>query len=164
MRGDRNSLFLGCFRRDLLDCVMSEHWRCQTVEQLQNCFNFLREHMPEKGWRIDYKKWRDARSLPQNSLAWIWYKEIADHISLKTGLGPFDDQDLHDRLLVERYGHEKVMIGTVEVLRVPRSSKFDKGKMHEFLQWVESWCADRNIYLSMPGDSEYQKLKEIQNV
>jgi hypothetical protein len=142
--------------------MSGQYWRAQSAEQLQQCFRFLTENFPAVGWRIEYKPWKDARTLSQNALSWIWYKEIADQISAKTGLGPFDDQDLHDRLLVERYGHEVVLVGTVEVLRVPRSSKFDKGKMHEFLQWVESWCSERNIRLSMPADSEYQKYKEAQ--
>jgi hypothetical protein len=118
--------------------------------------------MPETGWRIDYKPWKDARTLSQQALSWIWYGEIAEQITKKTGMGPFDDQDIHDRLLVERYGQEAAMIGSVEVQRVPRSSKFDKGKMHEFLQWVEVWCDDRNIKLSRPANSEYQRYKEAQ--
>lgn len=142
--------------------MSGESWRCQTVTQLESCFKHLKEFMPEAGWRITYTPWKEARTLSQQSLSWIWYGEIAEQISKKTGLGPFDAQDIHDRLLIERYGQETVRIGSVEVLRVPRSSKFDKGKMHEFLQWVESWSDERNIKLSRPAHSEYQMYKEAQ--
>jgi hypothetical protein len=141
---------------------VSEFWKASTPEQLENCFKHLRDNMPESGWRVEYRPWRDTRSLSQNALAWMWYEEIAKQVSAKTGMGPFDAQDIHDRLLVERYGWRMEQVGSVEVPRLPRTSRFDRGEMTAFLQWVEAWAADRGIRLTIPAHSEYARYREAQ--
>lgn len=138
-------------------------WKATTLAQLENCFRFLRENFPDAGWRVEYKPWKDSRSISQNSLSWMWYREIADQIHAKTGMGPFTDQDIHDRLLVERFGHETVTVGSIEITRPYQTSKFDTGQMHDFLRWVEWWAAERNIKLTIPSASEYQSYKEAQH-
>jgi len=142
--------------------MSSQYWQAKTQEQLERCFQFLRENFPSPGWRIEYKPWKETRTLSQNALAWKWYREIADQIYAKTGIGPFDEQDIHDRLLVERFGHETVTIGSVEITRPYQTSKFDTAEMHHFMRWVEWWAAERNLRLTIPAHSEYQQYKEAQ--
>jgi hypothetical protein len=142
--------------------MSGDFWRAQTLSQLENCFRHLRETFPACGWRIEFKPWKEQRSLSQNALSWKWYKEIADQIHAKTGMGPFTDQDIHDRLVVERFGHETVKIGSIEVTRPFRTRDFDTGVMHHYMRWIEWWCAERDIKLTIPAHSEYQAYKEAQ--
>ena len=103
------------------------------------------------------------RSLDQNALMWVLCDEIAQYLNKKTKPEePFTKEDLHDRLLIERYGQEVRKVGQVEVTRVPRSSKFDRAKMGEFLDWMISWALDRRIPLEIPACPEFEKYREAQ--
>lgn len=101
------------------------------------------------------------RSLDQNALMWSICGDIAAHLNKVTKPEvPFDAQDLHDRLLVERYGHEKRLVGQIEVTRVPQTRRWDKARMGEFLTWIIAWALDRRIPIEIPASEDYAQFRE----
>lgn len=50
---------------------------------------------------------------------------------------------------------------TVKELR--RTSNLDTGAMNYFMSQVESWSANIGCLLTIPGDSEYKRIKEKQD-
>ncbi|ENM6468897.1 recombination protein NinB [Morganella morganii] len=117
---------------------------------------------------ITAKPYRPKRSLSQNSLSHVWYKEISEYL-IRAGR-PFCTEAWVKRSLKATYlGFETTEYTDVitgektqrETLR--RTSKLDKGDMHYFLQQIESWAAQFGLILTTPEDSEYMKLKREQD-
>ena len=103
------------------------------------------------------------RSLDQNALMWSLFGDIAAYLNAKTKPEtPFDAEDLHDRLLVERFGHEQRTVGQVVVTRVPRTRRWNKAQMSEFIEWVIAWALDRRIPVEIPASEEYAAYREAQ--
>lgn len=103
------------------------------------------------------------RTVDQNDLMWSICTDIAVYLNAKTKPEvPFDKEDIHDRLLIERYGHDQVQVGSVAVTRVPRTRKFGKTKMSEFISWMIAWALDRRIPIEIPASPEFAAYREAQ--
>uniref|UniRef100_UPI0036DD6C64 hypothetical protein n=1 Tax=Photorhabdus sp. RM322S TaxID=3342825 RepID=UPI0036DD6C64 len=117
---------------------------------------------------ISAKPYKHKRSLSQNSLSHVWYKEISDYLikagrtwctpgwvkkSLKATYLGFEETEFVDFVTGDKY--------TKQELR--HTSDLDTGDMHEYLQKVEAWCAQFGLILTTPADCEYMKLKQEQD-
>jgi len=47
--------------------------------------------------------------------------------------------------------------------QVKSTTYLDKGEMCFYLNKIEMWAMDKNVYLTVPDSCEYRKLQEIQN-
>lgn len=117
---------------------------------------------------VTIKPYRKKRSLSQNSLSHVWYKEISDYL-IKAGRPFCTEAWVKESLKATYLGFESTEYTDVltgektqrEALR--HTSKLDKGEMHYFLQQIESWCAQFGLILTTPDDCEYMKLKREQD-
>lgn len=135
----------------------------------QLIFKKLSEAMqPDKSYRISLKLWKEKRSLNQNSLSHMWYGEISEYL-IKSGRTDASPEWVKRNLKKTYLGCEQVeytdfVTGEKVSTWEPRhTSSLDTGEMHYFLNQVERWCAQFGLALTIPADSEYQKLKDKQN-
>lgn len=135
----------------------------------QLIFKKLSEAMqPDKSYRISLKLWKEKRSLNQNSLSHMWYGEISEYL-IKSGRTDATPEWVKRNLKKTYLGCEQVeytdfVTGEKVSTWEPRhTSSLDTGEMHFFLNQVERWCAQFGLALTIPADSEYQKLKDKQN-
>lgn len=132
-------------------------------------FKKLSETMqPEKSYRISLKLWKEKRSINQNSLSHMWYAEISAYL-IKSGRADATPEWVKRNLKRTYLGCEEItytdfVTGEKVTTYEPRhTSSLDTGEMHFFLNQVERWCAQFGLALTIPHDSDYQKLKEKQN-
>lgn len=135
----------------------------------QLIFKKLSEAMqPDKSYRISLKLWKEKRSLNQNSLSHMWYGEISEYL-IKSGRTDASPEWVKRNLKKTYLGCEQVeytdfVTGEKVSTWEPRhTSSLDTGEMHYFLNQVERWCAQFGLALTIPADSEYQKLKDKQD-
>lgn len=111
---------------------------------------------------------RKARSLSQNAISWMWYREISIWLKSK-GKDFATDQWVHDAMCHTFLGHEDVMdTDVVTGVSTRRSalrgtSKLDVGEMKLYLDLVYMWCLEKGLLLTVPEDSEYKKLCDQEN-
>lgn len=96
-------------------------------------------------FRLQLKDWREKRSLSQNSLSHVWYKEISDYL-IKSGRTDATPAWVKRNLKKTYLGYEEVEytdfvtgIKTIE-LELRHTSDLDTGDMHHFMCQVEGWC------------------------
>ena len=110
--------------------------------------------------RVDFKEWRDKRSLSQNKLYWQWLNEISQ--TQKVNDEYFDSETWHE-YFKKYWCPEKYLDLPVGSTSIKSTTKLDKGEMHHYLNKIEQWCMDKNINITIPINCEYEQLKNIQN-
>ena len=121
-----------------------------------------------ESYRLQIKPWKEKRSLSQNSLAHMWFGEISEYL-IKSGRPDATPEWVKRNLKRTYLGCEEItytdfVTGVKLTAYEPRhTSNLDTGDMHFFLNQVEHWCAQFGLALTIPHDSEYQKLKDKQN-
>ncbi len=119
-------------------------------------------------YRLTLKPWKEKRSLSQNSLAHMWFGEISEYL-IKSCRSDATPEWVKRNLKRTYLGCEEVtytdfVTGDKSTTYEPRhTSSLDTGEMHYFLTQVEQWCAQFGLVLTIPHDSEYQRLKDKQN-
>jgi hypothetical protein len=138
---------------------MTEYWRAQTPEQLQSCFNFLRQCMPEQGLRIEWEPWKEKRSLSANNLYWQWLTVLAAHFS--RGGKAFSKDDMHDLMRHQFLGYVEKTIGSTTLQPLLASTtELNVTQMCHYMTKIDAWSADHGCLLPHPADGEYSKYKE----
>ena len=116
-------------------------------------------------FRLQLKDWREKRSLSQNSLSHVWYKEISDYLikSGRTDATPaWVKRNLKKTYLGYEGGHTiSSPVQTIELER-RHTSDLDTGDMHHFMCQVEGSCAQFGLVLTIPQSSEFQVLRDKQ--
>ncbi|MDE9480007.1 hypothetical protein KKJ17_19955 [Xenorhabdus bovienii] len=116
---------------------------------------------------ISAKPYKPKRSLSQNALSHVWYKQISDYLIAK-GRDWCSESWVKNSLKATYLGFEEVEYTdfiTGEVItkqELRHTSELDKGDMHYYMNQVEAWCAQFGLILKTPDDSEYMKLKKEQ--
>ncbi|MDE9443904.1 recombination protein NinB [Xenorhabdus bovienii] len=116
---------------------------------------------------ISIKPYKPKRSLSQNALSHVWYKQISDYLIAK-GRDWCSESWVKNSLKATYLGFEEVEYTdfiTGEVItkqELRHTSELDKGDMHYYMNQVEAWCAQFGLILKTPEDSEYMKLKRRQ--
>lgn len=120
-----------------------------------------------KRYRVKACEWKEKRSLSQNSLSHVWYKEISDYL-IKHGRSHATEAWVKRNLKRTYLGCEEVeytdfVTGTKTVVMEPKhTSDLDTGAMHFYMSQVEAWASQFGLILSNPADGEYFKLKQKQ--
>ncbi|EDW2054886.1 hypothetical protein S518_002690 [Salmonella enterica subsp. enterica] len=121
-----------------------------------------------QSFRLILKPWREKRSLSQNSLSHMWYAEISEYL-IRRGKSFATPEWVKDALKHTYLGYETkervdVVSGEITTVQSLRhTSDLDTGDMYIFLCKVEAWAMDIGCHLTIPSDSQYQKLKEAQD-
>ncbi|WP_058972633.1 YbcN family protein [Type-D symbiont of Plautia stali] len=119
-------------------------------------------------YRLILRPWKEKRSLSQNNLAHMWFGEISEYL-IKSGRIDATPEWVKRNLKRTYLGCEEItytdfVTGEKVTTYEPRhTSSLDTGDMHFFLNQVEQWCGQFGLSLTIPHDSEYQKLKDNQN-
>lgn len=108
---------------------------------------------------------KKARSLSQNNLSWMWYREISDWLKSK-GKDFASDQWVHDAMCHTYLGHEDVMDMDVTTgISTRRSalrgtSKLDVGEFKLYMDMVYHWALNYGLLLTIPEECEYYRLRK----
>lgn len=149
-----------------------DHWIIRNPGEAGRVLGFFQKHLEERNqWPICWapKKYTAPRSLPQNALFQKWAREYVQHL-LKVP-APSDAQHEAMKITLKRAAYtangwpwlleEVTDLFTRETSKRLRSStKYDKGEMHMFLNWVQAKAADDGLILESLG--EYRELQERQ--
>jgi hypothetical protein len=147
---------------------MSDYWRAQTKEQLENCFRYLREHLPENGWRVEYRPWKDKRSLSQNDFQHAIYADISKYLISK-GRDYCTPKWVKEALKNQFLGWEQkefvdLRTGEVTVREVLRSTAdLDTGEAVHYTDQILAWAADIGCDIKIPTVCDYRQYKEAQH-
>lgn len=120
-----------------------------------------------KRYRLKVSEWRDKRSIPQNAIQHMWYAELSAYL-IKRGKAFASPEWVKSAMKHTYLGYEDsemvdVVTGEKTVVSTLRhTSDLDTGDMHFYLTQVEGWAMNVGCSLTVPNDSEYQKLKKIQ--
>ena len=126
---------------------------------------YLAQLLGEKDiWPLSVKwgKYTNPRSLNQNALFHMWLNEASKHFS-RQGKQNVEPERL--KLLLKNHflGTVDVEVGSSVVPGVIRSTKkLDRAEMQHFMEQCELWFLDMGVKITIPGDSEYMKLREAQ--
>lgn len=94
---------------------------------------------------------KPSRSQQQNSLLWALYDDALQIAGEK--LAGFDKRDLHELLLIEHFGAERVTVfGKTKLKALKRSSTLSKLEFASFVDFVVRYFAEHGIVLSLPDD------------
>lgn len=93
--------------------------------------------------RVSFKP-GDKRSLGQNDKFWALCSGIAETLTARTDQ-TITKQDVHDRLLAERYGYRERVIEGKAIAQLPKTHKFSVAQMSDLIEWSLAWAADRDI-------------------
>lgn len=110
------------------------------------------------------------RSIPQNALSWLWYGEISKWLLSKGEQYSYaTPQWVHDAMTHTFLGYEEVvMIDVVTKERTTTSrlkgtSGLDVGQFKLYLDLVHNWALSKGLLLTIPDNSEYMKLCNLEN-
>lgn len=147
--------------------MSGQYWQAKTTDQLESCFRFLRQSMPEQGLRITWEPWRDKRSLSQNAFQHVIYDEISRYLisrgridcspkwvkkMLKNKFLGWEDQEFVD-----------IETGEVTTRQCLRStSKLDMGEAVHYTDQILMWASDIGCEIKIQTMCDYRKYKEAQ--
>lgn len=119
---------------------------------------------PNKLYRVNVVEWREKRTLSQNSLFHLWMSTLSKSLIDKgrSDATPEFCKDLmkHTFLGYKRVERVNAVTGEKQTIdSLKHTSKTDVGEMTYFMDQVYAWCADKGIFLEIPEDSEYNKLR-----
>jgi len=105
--------------------------------------------------------YKNPRTTSQNALFHAWCGQMADHFVTKVPSATRENMKL---MMKHRFlGVETIKIGKTEIdNQVCKTSELDVGEMVHFMDQVYHWGVDNGVLLSIPRESEYQKLKTKQ--
>lgn len=130
---------------------------------------YLIENMMD--WDFSYPlavklmQYKNPRSLDQNALSHVWYREIAKEMAKK---GHKVDHEKPEQVwklwLKKRFlGTDSYRIGKHEINeQVKSTSSLNKGEMAHYLDNVYHWAMDLGIILTIPRECEYAEIKNQQ--
>lgn len=149
--------------------TQGDHVRCSSREETEKNLPYILKRI--EGWDyscplvITLEKYKDPRSLSQNALSHIWYREIAKGMAKKGHKIDHEEPDQVWKMWLKRrfLGVDSYSIGKQQIPDQVRStSKLTKGEFVYFLDCVYDWAMNQGIRLSIPAHSEYAELKAQQ--
>ena len=118
----------------------------------------------DKSFRITLKEWKGSRSLSQNSLCHKWYCVLSERFMPVNK--SFTPAVVKEMLKNNFLGYESVRIFDLKTrswrqeYRLKHTSKLDVGETKHYMDQIYYWSVDKGIFLPIPEDSEYMKLKQ----
>lgn len=111
--------------------------------------------------RVKMVRWKDKRSIDQNSLYWMWMNEVSEQAKIN---GKMFEPELWAEIFKKYYCPEKVIeLPFGEQQTIKSTTKLDTGEMHHYLNQIEAWCMSQGFMLTIPESSEYKKLIDKSN-
>ncbi|EPR0410542.1 MULTISPECIES: YbcN family protein [Enterobacter cloacae complex] len=120
-------------------------------------------------FHLQFKPWREKRSLAQNALSHMWYTEVSEYlIALGKAFTTPEwvmDAMKHTYLGCESKDRVDVVSGEVTTVQTLRhTSELEAGGMYIFLCKVEACAMSIGCHLTIPQYCEYQQLRDKHEV
>lgn len=149
--------------------VSGQHYKVDKPEQLRErldnlCADLLINWNWEKPLRIDWKEYKDARSLDQNAFWQIVSREIAK--KLCDTAGEDYDSEAHEwckGILKRRHGLVRTRWNPIEQKDLPylvSTKDYEKGELHDLISRCLEYAAEIGLIIEIRG--EYKDLRESQ--
>lgn len=153
--------------------MMGDYWIARNPGELRERVGHFANHLEERNefpicWQA--KRYTDPRSLDQNALLHVWSGEYARHLLNKSKVSEVEKEAMRITLQRHCYAEESWPwliedtkdLFTGEVKKQRRSTtKFHKGEMTQYLDWIQRRAANDGLILEARG--EYADLKAEQN-
>lgn len=141
--------------------VVTIHSRKDIEQRTKHILKRINDWDYETPIAITLKPYTNPRTISQNALFHMWCREMSDYFIKKVPTSTPDNMKL--MMKMKFLGLENIKIGNTTIHnQVKHSSSLDKGEMVHFLDQVYHWARDNGVLLTVPSDSEYQKLKNQQ--
>jgi len=137
--------------------------------EIQRRLPFLMRRIEEwdysKPLTIKFEPYENPRSISQNAMSHVWYRQISEEMAKKGHVIKHDKpEDVWKLWLKRRFiGIYTVNIGKEIIEDQVKSTKdLNKGEMAYFLDQVYHWATKQGVMLSVPHESEYAALQNQQ--
>jgi hypothetical protein len=118
---------------------------------LANVHRFLDALPDGKAWKIEVAQYQKRRSDQQNRYLWG-----VVYAAFKTALPGWDTEDIHDYLLGEHFGWERLEgLDRTRLRPIKRSSKLGKQEFAEFVDFCIRKGAEHGIYVPPPEPGDF---------
>jgi hypothetical protein len=110
---------------------------------------------------IKHGKYTNPRTLSQNALFHQWMAEASKQFTArgKKGCTP---ENLKLLTKTHLLGHVDIEVGSKTITVLRSTKKLDKAEFQHFMEEVEEWLIHQGIRLTIPGDSEFMRMREAQ--
>ena len=113
---------------------------------------------------VKLEEYKNPRSLSQNAMSHIWYREIAKAMEEKGHKVDYENPAEAWKLWLKKrfLGVSTVNIGKHTLEEIKRTSDLSSGEMAHYLDQVYHWAIDLGIILTIPKECEYAEIKTKQ--
>lgn len=113
---------------------------------------------------VKLEEYKNPRSLSQNAMSHIWYREIAEGMEKKGHVVDYDNPAEAWKLWLKKrfLGVTTVNIGKHSLEEIRRTSDLNSAEMAHYLDQVYYWAMDLGIRLTIPKECEYAEIKTKQ--
>ena len=145
--------------------TQGDHVKVSSKEELEKRLPHMIKRMQDWDYSmplaVKLYPYENPRSLSQNAMSHIWFREIAEGMAKKGHAVDHEDPEFVWKLYLK-----KRFLGVHTFNNLPdqikSTSKLTKGEFVHFLDNVYHWAIERGIRLSIPADSEYAELQAQQ--
>tara|TARA_Y100000004_G_C8939468_1_gene423562 strand:- start:1669 stop:2109 length:441 start_codon:yes stop_codon:yes gene_type:complete len=136
-------------------------YKYDSVRDVEKKVHFMVDRMKEWDYSvplcINFKPYRNARTLSQNALFHMWCGELSKEFE-KRNIASYTPEVIKLYLKKQFLGFEDVKVGK-EVIKdqLRHTSSLDKGEMVHFMEQCYHWAREQGVLLSVPQESEYAK-------
>ena len=103
----------------------------------------------EKPWEITIGRYRDKRTLSQNSLMWKWIEEVVQGLHDDTGQ---DKEDIHQHLM-ELFLMPKITEINGKISRRWSTKGLEKAEMSQYMDKIYAWATtEMGMMLPLPEE------------
>ena len=109
---------------------------------------------------VKLEPYQNPRSLSQNAMSHIWYREIAKAMAKKGHVVDYDDPAEAWKLWLKKrfLGVSTIKIGKHTLEEIKRTSGLNSAEMAHYLDQVYHWAMNLGVKLSIPKESEYAEI------
>lgn len=116
--------------------------------------DYIRE-LDDGYYNFSIEKWKDSRSIQQNSLMWKWLSIMGNDMG-------YTKEEVYAHMInkfAPIYTMRNIETGKPEQKRMT-TSMMDVRQMHEFMNQIDRFAAEFDIRLPQPDDELIQSLME----
>lgn len=108
-----------------------------------NLLRFIDMLPVSQGWKVEVTRYAKRRSDEQNRYLWG-----VVYVAFASALPGWDKEDIHDFLLGECFGWERIEgMGRVRLKPIKRSSKLSKIEFAEYVDFCQRKGAEHGVYV-----------------
>ena len=145
-----------------------QYWMIKSSDDVKKVLSQVYEkavtHDYVKPMTVHFEEYKPTRSLNQNALSHVWYRQIATHLE-RRGIGfddgtPFSVEYIKSECKKMFLPTETKQRRGEEVVIPIDTSSLPIGEMYAYMQKVFVWANEIGCTLSVPEDSQFNKLRE----